>query len=389
MSLADDTPSALAARHAIAALSYQHLAQREAAVLHQTKALGALQTVINSISSGNMENMQAFRAMAASMLLNIFETLNFDASSLSWAMFFCGCKKIVNLFHTPHTSYEGDSAMILDWIFYHDTFYKFSVRHWYPKEKQQILLAQHRKVISKAVFSPLRQIILPSTGCSLELLDLICQTVDAVLERDDSQHLSPSHLQTIRRLELRLEALIQTPRITTVTSSNTPENTGDLTPTDPAAATTTPTHQQETHLAELYRLATHIYLLRMARALPPTHPLITPLVSRALTLLRHPSIQHHGCARPWPLFIIALEVGAASQHETENGSEDARSVVSGAIEAARRRRPLGNFVLVRRLVHAAWVQMDLGLGGDDKGGEDLKRVYDVVVSGVRVPPSFT
>lgn len=73
MSLADETPSALAARHAIAALSYQHLGQREAAVLHQTKALGALQAVINSLSSGNTENMQAFRAMAASMLLNIFE----------------------------------------------------------------------------------------------------------------------------------------------------------------------------------------------------------------------------------------------------------------------------------------------------------------------------
>lgn len=49
--------------------------------------------------------------------------------------------------------------MILDWIFYHDTLYKFSVRHWYPKQRQQILLAQQRKVVSKAVFSPLRQIV--------------------------------------------------------------------------------------------------------------------------------------------------------------------------------------------------------------------------------------
>jgi hypothetical protein len=89
------------------------------------------------------------------------KTLDFDGSSLSWAIFFCGCKKIVNLVHTPHTTYEGDPAVILDWIFYHDTLYKFSIRHWYPKQTQQILLAAQEKVVSKAIFSPLRQVVRP------------------------------------------------------------------------------------------------------------------------------------------------------------------------------------------------------------------------------------
>jgi hypothetical protein len=73
MALADETPSALAARHAIAALSYQHLGQHEVATVHRTKSLSALQTVINTLSFGDVEMAQALRAMAASMLLNIFE----------------------------------------------------------------------------------------------------------------------------------------------------------------------------------------------------------------------------------------------------------------------------------------------------------------------------
>ncbi|KAK4239094.1 hypothetical protein C8A03DRAFT_43229 [Achaetomium macrosporum] len=305
MSLADETPAALAARHAISALSYQHLGNHAAAVMHQAKSLGALQVTINRLGAGDLEAGQALQAMAASMLLNIFETLNFDGSSLSWAIFFCGCKKIVNL---------------------HDTLYKFSTRHWYPKQTQQILLAAQKKVVSKAVFSPLRQIILASTGCSLQLLDLLCQIVDAVLDRDDPNYLSPEHLRTIRSLELRLDDLTQTPRIA---STSTGEN-------------------HERQLAELYRLAAKIYLLRMARGLPRGDPVVVALVDKAMHLLKEDEVQPYG--RPWPLFV-----------------------------------PLGNLPLVRRLIHAAWVRMDLA--GDN--GVDLMDVYNAVVSGLRVPPSFT
>jgi hypothetical protein len=61
MSLADETPSALAARHAIAALSYQHLGEHGVAAVHQTKALSALQTVINTLSFGDVEIVEPLR----------------------------------------------------------------------------------------------------------------------------------------------------------------------------------------------------------------------------------------------------------------------------------------------------------------------------------------
>jgi len=69
MSLTDDSAPSLAARHAISALSNQHLQRNEAAVWHQTKALGALQAAIE----GPVETNKALQMMAASLLLNIFE----------------------------------------------------------------------------------------------------------------------------------------------------------------------------------------------------------------------------------------------------------------------------------------------------------------------------
>lgn len=58
-----------------------------------------------------------------------------------------------------HDTYFGDEAMIIDWIFYHDAMYKFSIRHWQKRNADQIHLAEQKKVLSKAVFSPERQTV--------------------------------------------------------------------------------------------------------------------------------------------------------------------------------------------------------------------------------------
>jgi hypothetical protein len=73
MSLGDDSLPALATRHAIAAISYQHLGRIDNAVTHKLRSAAALQAVINQLNSGNSDPSEAFQAMAASMLLNIFQ----------------------------------------------------------------------------------------------------------------------------------------------------------------------------------------------------------------------------------------------------------------------------------------------------------------------------
>ncbi|KAK3350207.1 fungal-specific transcription factor domain-containing protein [Lasiosphaeria hispida] len=365
MSLGDENAPALATRHAIAALSYQHLEEQDTAFAHHTQALSALQVAIGCIGSGNMQ--RAFQTMAASMLLNLFETLNSEGSSLNWAIFFCGCKRIINMVHKPHRTYEGDPALILDWIFYHDTLYKFSIRHWDQREHEQIALAAQEKIVSKAIFSPMRQIILPTTGCSLELLDLVCQIVDLVHDRDDPRHLSPSHLSAIRALELRLDGLTQTPR---VAAASPPSHANTAIEIDMARYTdgTTNACHELCYIAELYRLAAYIYLLRMAQGLPRGDAKVVPLVDRALLLMRRMGVC--GCA--WPMFIIALEARG----------EEERRFVAEVLAASLVKRPQGNVRGVKRMIFEAWVQQDLG------GEGDLLGVYNKVVSGNRVPPSF-
>ncbi len=87
------------------------------------------------------------------------QTLVAEGSSLSWAIFFCGCKKIARFVHTPNQTYEGAYALIVDWIFYHDVMYKFTIAHWVQRNWDQVGLAEGRKILSKAVFSPQRQVV--------------------------------------------------------------------------------------------------------------------------------------------------------------------------------------------------------------------------------------
>ncbi|KAL7785832.1 fungal-specific transcription factor domain-containing protein [Trichoderma ceciliae] len=345
MSFQDESLPSLASRYAISALSYQHLAMDKAAVMHQTSAIRALQAAIETAAPA-----ECMQLMAASMLLNIYETLNFDTSDLSWSIFFCGTKRIANLVTKTDDTYFGDEALIIDWIFYHDVMYKFSIRHWREKNKDQIQLAAQKKVLSKAVFSPERQTIVPILGCSLELLDLLCQVIDAVYEPGDPEYQSELHLKTVRSLEIRLKYLDQ--RQSTVA------------PLDDYEAT------QETKVAELFRLAAIIYLLRMAKGEAENSKCVVQAIDEASVVLG----QLEYCERPWPLFIIALEAR----------TEDHRMNMLRVLEKSMERRPLGPMTLVNRMIPDAWTQQDL------RGSSmDPFSLYGMIISRHRVPPCFT
>lgn len=294
--------------------------------------------------------------------------MNFDTSDLNWAIFFCGTKRLANMITKQHDTYFGDEAMIIDWIFYHDAMYKFSIRHWRKRNQDQIHLAGQNKVLSKAVFSPERQTvsiapdeggellliqvikIVPILGCSLELLDLLCQVVDNVYEPGHPNHLSESHLKTVRSLEIRLKHLEQ--RQAAVLPSDTMQVT------------------QETQIAELFRLAAIIYLLRMAKGESETSKCLASAMDQALHILNE--IEY--CDRPWPLFIIGLE----------SRTEEQRSRMVQVLESSVKRRPLGSMTLVKRMVPDAWTQQDLR-----ELPMEPFTLYDMIIGRNRVTPCFT
>ncbi|KAB5549453.1 hypothetical protein GE09DRAFT_1126523, partial [Coniochaeta sp. 2T2.1] len=195
--ISSSTAPSLATRHALSALSYQQLDKQKAS-LHQSQAIRSLQLAIATFPAS-----RAWQTMAASMILSIYEvrppalrsrianqlmkTINSDSSELSWSVFFCGTKTIA-----------GGVTRTND-----------TIRHWKDKNSDQIQLAGQKKIISKAIFAPERQLIVSTSGCSLEMLDLVCQAVDAVLDLDDPRHLSELHLKTIRSLEIRTRGIEQ------------------------------------------------------------------------------------------------------------------------------------------------------------------------------------
>ncbi|KAK0640631.1 fungal-specific transcription factor domain-containing protein [Cercophora newfieldiana] len=388
MSLGDDNLPAQATRHAIAAISYQHIGQDDAALSHKTNSISALQKSVDLLSSGKLDTKEAFQAMAASMLLNIFEnlysapTVNLIGSAIACAIFLCGSKRLAGSIHKPHATYDGDCAMILDWIFYHDTMYKFSSRHWYAKRTEPT--PDESTVVSKAAFSPMRQIILPATGCSLELLDLLYQTISAVYDRTDPRHLDPAHVATLRKLDYRIKNITQVTRVQPISSDSSLGSSLDSSSdhSSPSSWSSSPTEgspktsESMAHpSARFYSYAVNIYLLRVAQGLPSSLPAVSSLIDSAFETLSSLPF----CERPWPIFVVALEAR----------TEDERWVVLDKIDAAIRAKPLGNMAVAREMVTRAWVQKDFASESRGYGeGEDMLAVYNAAVRGFGPLPSF-
>ena len=379
MSLTDDGPPALATRHALSALSYQTLGQPAYAYAHQTTAIRALQT---AIENPQLQPAQYFQAMAASMLLNYYEILDEQGSAASSAIYFCGCKRIALAMHREHRDYQGDLALILDWVFYHDAMYKFSIHHWEKRTAAQVMVKDGPKIISKPLFSPLRRVVNPSLGCSLELLEILCQVVDTVLEPSNPGYHSPEHLRALRQVELRLDDIVQ--HVSAVSAMST--MSGVDAAVDGSSYNTGNVHflnqpQELQHIeSQLYAVATKLYLQRLGRGVDKHTDAVQALLDRGFALLRTLG----RCKRPWLLFVLGVEAR----------DDDERRLVLCAMTAPaepQTRQPK-NILLVRRLIQAAWTQQDLHATDagtpSSKDGGSLLRVYNAVISANSAPPMF-
>lgn len=188
------------------------------------------------------------------------------------------------------------------------------------------------------------------------MLDIFSQIIDVVLDRDDPRCLSEDHLRSVRVLELRLDRIEQRP-------SEVSEQDVDVASESELA--------RSAQLAELYRLTVSIYLQRLGKGVSRTSPVLSRLVDTAFRMLESISV----CERPLLLFIIALEAR----------TDEERLIILRVLARSLEARPLGNLPLTERLIHAAWVQQDL----HEEADVNQLKVYNAVVSGNRVPPSFT
>jgi hypothetical protein len=58
-----------------------------------------------------------------------------DVSDMShqWKVYAGGAREIGKVIYKLDQVYQGDAAVILNWMFYHDALFNFSVRHWRQK----------------------------------------------------------------------------------------------------------------------------------------------------------------------------------------------------------------------------------------------------------------
>ena len=193
--------------------------------------------------------------------------------------------------------------------------------------------------------------ILPLYGCSLELLDILHDVFDNVFDRDDQRYMSTEHKGKLSRLELRLRYLIQHERVASASEDDSPSHAMQI--------------------AECYRLATLLYLGRVARNSRRNAPEVMALTSESFSLLRRMRV----CDRPWPLFVLAMEAV----------SDDQRRLALIMLERLQKfRSPADNSPTIRQMVEAAWAQEDLA----QPASLDALDLYRAVISANRVPPAF-
>ncbi|KAH8127712.1 hypothetical protein FP744_10005237 [Trichoderma asperellum] len=351
MSLTDDGVSSLAVRYAMNAISYLYLKKSDEATLHQMHAVAALQGAIDRIKDPRCRA----QAIAASLLLSLYEVLCPSGKTTVWSVHFDGCMTIVKSSYQGRREIEGEHAVLLDWVFYHSVLYKFSLQHWQQRTPQMAAIAQRDMFIAKIVSYDHFGTIHSTLGCSLELLEFLSQAIDLINNRDNSAALSKHRSHAIYELESKIRDINQHPCVGI----------------DREDYHVSGSRKRYVTIALMYQLAVLIYLDRVVRGSAADSRLSRTSAEKGFTLLRDLGL----CERPFIMVMLALQA---------EGDSD-RLLVLSALENAINERPLSNLTSTEHIIRSIWAQQDLQ--GNEQA--DASAILNTVVSSYDIPPSFT
>ncbi|KAL5314215.1 hypothetical protein ACEPPN_018640 [Leptodophora sp. 'Broadleaf-Isolate-01'] len=298
---------------AILALSALHLRGRQAAIQHK---LSSIRLLSQSIQVNENQHIGQF---GACMMLCVCDV--FDAVDGSWYSHMRAADTISNLIVSENTPENPTTSFLTSWLAYHKILSEFS---HLPDQASSLYT-----IPNPPKSHPQNQIIIGSLGCSMQVLECISciNYLAKTIEQSPSKALPPELSSISNQLETQLKSLTQTHRIVH-------ENmTGNL---DSSRITQT---------AELYRIASLIYLYQSITLKPMRCPELKNLINNALLILHKLGI----CTSPWPLFIIACEV-------TE---DEQRVVILETLEKMRMVRRIGNVEIMRNIIEAVWKRGDL------------------------------
>ncbi|KAF5638736.1 uncharacterized protein FTJAE_5123 [Fusarium tjaetaba] len=246
------------------------------------------------------------------MMLCVYDV--FDREEHNWHIHLKGAKEIIRQQRTNTPGSNSD--FLLTWWLYHDVLAAFNHPSWRLDET-------HGSVSTSALdaFSGDKSFIVGSLGCSVEVLEIIDEIN---MMRLHVAHDCPS-TSTLQRCDLamKLHNLRQLPA--------------------PIECSDGLRSQRILAIAELYRLATLVYLQRV-------HPIAeddftrTVYVQQALGVLKDLGV----ATSPWPVFIIACEV-----------DEQDRVSILHTLDRMDSVRSIGNIKVLRDVIESIWKQQDL------------------------------
>ncbi|KAI9707927.1 MAG: hypothetical protein M1820_004346 [Bogoriella megaspora] len=323
IALSDTSTSSMAVLRAILALSCLHLHRTAEALAYKASAISLLST---SIKAGS-ETKVAFQTSAASMLLCMFEVYHVSDTSLNWAVYLCGVKKIILDALTQRVVYDRECITLRDWIYFYEVLSRFSILHWIVKPGRPRFCYERPKseLIRIAPDESLMEDIC-AVGYSRQVFDCIL-TITAILGPSEVPYLTPlEQRREINEIERRLRCFKQ-----------------DISRQDQEFPNETP--DKAITIVQLYLLAALLYLNRTAIQYSGDELQHRRLVDEALSHLTQVQVRD----APWPFFIIGSEARTDSQ----------RRKVLQLSSMSQSDKQSDNTVWIQRMVEASWNQDDL------------------------------
>lgn len=331
IALSETNSASSGLRQAMFALSAYHLWGHDAAVKYK---LAAIRHLSKSLQDGENAAIPQF---ATSMMLCIGDV--FDSADGSWAKHLAAAKALSDRF-PRNGDHVKDLLFLQTLLEYHDVLKGFSAGRHLLSETESMDSLKSEPVLRE---NSQDTIIIGALGCSRELMDLIAAItrLHKLTSLPDPLHTLPSQIQT------RLQDLIQNPFL------HPDAQSGELDTT------------RISQTAELYRLATLIYLHTTLLPLPRSSSQLQSLVSRSLESLEAFTV----CTSPWPLFVTALEV--------DNDKDRLR--ILRVLETMQRVRRIGNVEMLQGIIEAVWNRIDLMSNGGEQDNErvDWREIFDM------------